>query len=72
MSSSRSSGSSSRNKPMMGKKDGLCAGRGGSQHICDNGFFSNGVQGGIMPLAAGLALSEKYNNTNLDLQKCII
>ena len=48
---------------MMGKKDGLCAGRGGSQHICDNGFFSNGVQGGIMPLAAGLALSEKYNNT---------
>ena len=28
---------------MMGKKDGLCAGRGGSQHICDDGFFSNGV-----------------------------
>ena len=49
---------------MMGKKDGLCAGRGGSQHICDNGFFSNGVQGGIMPLAAGLAFSEKHNKTN--------
>ena len=46
---------------MMGKKDGLCSGRGGSQHICDTNFFSNGVQGGIMPLAAGLAFSEKFN-----------
>ena len=49
---------------MMGKKDGLCAGRGGSQHICDEKFFSNGVQGGIMPLAAGLAFSEKFNKSN--------
>ena len=49
---------------MMGKKDGLCAGRGGSQHICDDKFFSNGVQGGIIPLAAGLAFSEKFNKTN--------
>ena len=48
---------------MMGKEDGLCAGRGGSQHICDDGFFSNGVLGGIMPLAAGLAYSEKFNKT---------
>jgi TPP-dependent pyruvate/acetoin dehydrogenase alpha subunit len=49
---------------MMGKKAGLCAGRGGSQHICDDKFFSNGVQGGIMPLAAGLAFSEKFHKTN--------
>jgi len=48
---------------MMGKKDGLCAGRGGSQHICDEGFFSNGVLGGTMPLAAGLAFAEKFNKT---------
>ena len=48
---------------MMGKEDGLCAGRGGSQHICDDGFFSNGVLGGIMPLSAGLAFSEKFNKT---------
>ena len=48
---------------MMGKEDGLCAGRGGSQHICDDGFFSNGVQGGIMPLAAGLSFAEKYKET---------
>ena len=49
---------------MMGKNDGLCSGRGGSQHICDTNFFSNGVQGGIMPLAAGLAFSEKFNKTD--------
>ena len=45
---------------MMGKESGLCAGRGGSQHICDEGFFSNGIQGGIMPLAAGIAFSNKF------------
>jgi TPP-dependent pyruvate/acetoin dehydrogenase alpha subunit len=44
---------------MMGKEDGLCGGRGGSQHICDGNFFSNGVQGGILPLSAGLAFAEK-------------
>ncbi len=49
---------------MMGKKDGLCSGRGGSQHICDKNFFSNGVQGGIMPLALGLSYAEKFNGTN--------
>jgi len=44
---------------MMGKADGLCSGRGGSQHICDEGFYSNGIQGGILPLAAGLAFARK-------------
>ena len=48
---------------MMGKKDGLCSGRGGSQHICDDGFFSSGILGGTMPLAAGLAYSEKFYKT---------
>lgn len=44
---------------IMGKQTGMCGGRGGSQHICAQGFFSNGVQGGIVPVAAGLALSQK-------------
>lgn len=48
---------------MMGKSDGLCSGRGGSQHICDEGFYSNGIQGGIVPLAAGLAYSNKSLQT---------
>jgi acetoin:2,6-dichlorophenolindophenol oxidoreductase subunit alpha len=44
---------------IMGKNAGLCAGLGGSQHICAKNFKSNGVQGGIVPAAAGIALAEK-------------
>ncbi|MFN8393043.1 MAG: thiamine pyrophosphate-dependent dehydrogenase E1 component subunit alpha [Bacteroidia bacterium] len=40
---------------VMGKRDGVCGGRGGSQHLCYNRFFSNGIQGGIAPVTAGLA-----------------
>jgi len=48
---------------LMGRQTGVCGGRGGSQHLCEDGFFSNGIQGGIMPVAAGLALSQKLKNT---------
>lgn len=44
---------------IMGKQMGTCGGRGGSQHLCAPGFFSNGIQGGIVPVAAGLALAQK-------------
>ncbi len=44
---------------LMGKATGLCGGRGGSQHICFRNFYSNGVQGGIVPCATGMALAEK-------------
>ena len=44
---------------IMGRETGICGGRGGSQHICAHGVFSNGVQGGIMPVSAGLAFAEK-------------
>jgi len=44
---------------LMGKESGICGGIGGSQHLCKEGFFSNGIQGGIAPLAAGLALGHK-------------
>ena len=44
---------------IMGKQTGMCGGRGGSQHMCAQGFFSNGIQGGIVPVAAGLALAQK-------------
>jgi len=51
---------------LMGKKSGVCSGIGSSQHICREGFFSNGVQGGIVPLAAGIALSNKLRGqTNI-------
>ncbi len=44
---------------IMGKKSGMCKGRGGSQHICYRHFYTNGVQGGIVPNATGLALANK-------------
>lgn len=44
---------------LMGRQTGVCGGLGGSQHLCRDGFFSNGIQGGIVPVAAGLALGHK-------------
>jgi 2-oxoisovalerate dehydrogenase E1 component len=48
---------------VMGKRTGMCGGRGGSQHICSGGFFSNGIQGGIVPVAAGLAFAQKLKKS---------
>ena len=45
---------------VMGKSTGLVGGRGGSQHIQLRNFYSNGIQGGIVPIATGMALAEKY------------
>lgn len=42
---------------IMGRSSGVCAGRGGSQHICRDQFLSNGVQGGGVPIAAGCAMA---------------
>ena len=44
---------------LMGRATGVSGGIGGSQHLFKNGFFSNGIQGGIVPVAAGLALGQK-------------
>jgi 2-oxoisovalerate dehydrogenase E1 component len=49
---------------VMGKTSGVCGGWGGSQHLCAQRFFSNGIQGGIMPVAAGLGLAEKLLGTS--------
>jgi len=43
---------------MMGRSTGVCGGRGGSQHLHWHNFYSNGVQGGILPIATGIALAE--------------
>lgn len=44
---------------IMGRTTGVCGGRGGSQHLCLNRFHSNGIQGGIAPLAVGTALADR-------------
>jgi acetoin:2,6-dichlorophenolindophenol oxidoreductase subunit alpha len=44
---------------IMGLAEGVCGGRGGSQHLCFRNFYSNGIQGGIAPVSVGCALAEK-------------
>ncbi len=54
-------------KEIFGKRDGLCAGKGGSMHIADldKGMLgANGIVGGGPPLAVGAALSAKTRGTN--------
>jgi 2-oxoisovalerate dehydrogenase E1 component len=46
---------------LLGKVSGICAGVGSSQHLCGNNFFSNGIQGGMVPVAAGFALAAKLS-----------
>lgn len=56
---------------IMGKETGVCGGWGGSQHLCYKRFFSNGIQGGFVPITVGLALSEKIKGTN-NIAACYI
>jgi len=47
---------------MLGKAEGCCRGRGGSMHIFDRAsrfYGGNAIVGGGLPLAIGIALSEK-------------
>jgi TPP-dependent pyruvate/acetoin dehydrogenase alpha subunit len=47
---------------IMGKPEGVVGGIGGSQHICAPGFKSNGILGGTVPAAAGIALAKKLSS----------
>ncbi len=44
---------------IFGRLDGVCGGRGGSQHLQLRNFYSNGVLGGTVGNAVGVALAEK-------------
>lgn len=48
---------------IMGRESGVCGGRGGSQHLQFRNFYSNGIQGGIVPVATGMAFAEKLRKT---------
>lgn len=49
---------------LLGRRSGTCGGIGSSQHLKNGNFFSNGIQGGIVPIAAGMALANKLRDTN--------
>lgn len=52
---------------LMAKATGISKGKGGSMHMFDKekGFFGgHGIVGGQVPLGAGIAFAEKYNETD--------
>lgn len=49
---------------VMGKRTGACSGIGGSQHLHASRYFSNGVQGGMVPVATGVALDAKLSGAD--------
>ena len=48
---------------LMGKTTGVCGGRGGSQHLHWKNFYTNGILGGTVPIATGMALAEKFKES---------
>lgn len=56
---------------IMGRKDGICGGIGGSQHFYTKNHISNGIQGGMTPIAAGIAMANKLQNNN-EIAVCFI
>ncbi len=53
---------------LYGKETGISKGKGGSMHMFDkeNHFFGgHGIVGGQIPMGAGIAFAEKYNETGL-------
>jgi 2-oxoisovalerate dehydrogenase E1 component len=56
---------------VMGRTSGTSGGYGGSQHLSNARFYANGVQGGMAPIAVGLALALKEEGTR-NLCVCFI
>jgi TPP-dependent pyruvate/acetoin dehydrogenase alpha subunit len=46
-------------REVMGRQGGVCGGKGGSQHLCNGTFYSNGILGSTVPVATGMALAER-------------
>jgi len=51
-------------REVMGREGGVCGGKGGSQHLWSGNFFSNGVLGSTVPVAAGMALAERERGSD--------
>jgi pyruvate dehydrogenase E1 component alpha subunit len=52
---------------LLGKEEGLCAGRGGSMHVADTAIGmlgANGIVGAGLPIALGSALAHKVRGTD--------
>src|SRR5690606_4766561 len=46
---------------LLGRKDGIAFGKGGSMHMFTKGFFGgNGIVGAQVPVGAGIGFAMKY------------
>ena len=48
---------------ILGKPNGICMGMGGSQHLHSKNFYTNGILGGMPPVACGMAFAEKLKKS---------
>lgn len=48
---------------ILGQPTGVCGGIGGSQHLQKKNFYSNGILGGMSPVATGMAFAEKLKGS---------
>lgn len=49
---------------IMGKPFGMAKGLGGSQHVYYKNYFTNGITGGMSPVAVGIAFALKNEDTD--------
>lgn len=56
---------------LLGKKQGVSGGIGGSQHLIHKNFISNGIQGGLTASAVGYSFSRKLKETD-NISFCFI
>lgn len=49
---------------LMGKENGVVKGKGGSQHLYRDNFYTNGITGGMVPVATGIAMVEKLKKSD--------
>ncbi|KAL3460442.1 dehydrogenase E1 component-domain-containing protein [Aspergillus heterothallicus] len=48
---------------LLGRQDGISFGKGGSMHMfCESFFGGNGIVGASVPLGAGIAFAQQYND----------